>query len=88
MIGSLLFHTVVQEPAKTKKKGKEKQSLLDVVNFKDSTVLPSGRFEFRISAIQQEALSRATGHLPHPSKQLELAVTKKKKKPRSYHVCI
>lgn len=74
-----LPHAVEEAP---RKKGKEKKSLLASVEFEDFAILSGSRFNFRISKIQQEALNRASGHLPHPSKQLELAAAQRKKKHR------
>lgn len=71
----------------TGKKGAEKKSLMEVVAFEDHMVLSGTRFNFRIAKVQQEALNKARGHLPHPSKQLELVNQRRKKESRGCHAC-
>lgn len=68
-----------------KKKGKEKKSVEHIEKFQDFTYLCGARLQFRISCVQQEALNKAAGHLPHPLKQLELVNRKKEKGPRAQH---
>ena len=62
--------------------------MIEQLEVEDFTTIAGSRFAFRISKVQQEALNKATGHLPEPSKQLELVNQKRKnKRTRAYHAC-
>ena len=79
---SLTFLQDLSAKVQKKKKGVEKKSLLETVVIEDSMVLCGARFKFRIAKVQQEALNSASGHLPQPSRQLELVSQKRQKKTR------
>ena len=70
---------------KNKKKKKEAKTISLTEPFEDFVELSGARYQFRIAKIQQQALNNASGHLPHPLKQLELVTQKKSKSKRSHH---
>lgn len=70
---------------KKKQGGKEKKTVVHTEKVEDFAELSGARLQFRISRVQQEALDKATGHVPHPLQQLELMNKKKEKGPKAYH---
>lgn len=81
------YGSLQEKEADPKMKAKKK-SLLDTEVFQDFADLSGTRFQFRISQVQQAALSRASGHLPQPAKQLELVAEKKAKDSRTFPACM